>query len=583
MHRMARYTGFFFCLFIPLAFLVILFLDLGRATITYGQVSPPHSQAWVVRAHYTNRQQASRLASRHAPWETHNNADETGYHIIEVTQDEYNRLRSEGIRLAIDEAQTARLHTPTRPLPGQSKGIPGFPCYRTVEETYATAATIAADYPDLATWIDIGDSWQKSQSDDSGYDIMALQLTNRTISETARAKPALFIIAAVHAREYAPAELATRFAEYLVENYNAIADVTWLLDEHTIHLVLIGNPDGRKKAEGGLLWRKNANNTFCANTTSRGVDINRNFSFQWSLGVGNQCSETFAGPVAASEPETQAIQTYLRTHIADQRDDPISAAAPLTTTGLVLDLHSYSELVLWPWSFTTQQSPNHVELQTLGRKMAAFNGYTPQPIHKLYTAHGTTADFAYGELGVAAYIIELGTEFFQQCSVFEQDIVPGNLPMLLYAAKAAFAPYRVPAGPDVVDIAVSPLRLTPGDVVSLTATIDDTRYHTASHAPDGEEPAQNIAAAEYFIDTPPWASPSPIAYPMLPADGTFDQPAEAVAAMIPTGHLTIGRHTLFVRGQDANGNHGPVSAVFLDVPDPALAPVPTYMPIVLKQ
>lgn len=579
---MARYTGFFFCLFIPLAFLLVLFLDTGRATITYGQVSPPHAQPWVVRAHYTSRQQASALASRYAPWETHNNAEGTGYHIFEVTQDEYDRLRSDGVRVVIDEARTARLHTPTRPLPGQSRGIPGFPCYRTVEETYATAATIAADHPDLATWIDIGDSWEKSQSNDSGYDIMALQLSNRTISETGKAKPALFIIAAVHAREYAPAELATRFAEYLVENYTVLPDVTWLLDEHTIHLVLIGNPDGRKQAESGLLWRKNTNNTFCANTTSRGVDINRNFSFQWSLGMGNQCSETFAGPVAASEPETQAIQTYLRTHIADQRDDPISAAAPLTTTGLVLDLHSYSELVLWPWSFTTQQAPNQAWLQTLGQKMAAFNGYTPQPIHKLYTAHGTTADFAYGELGVAAYIIELGTEFFQQCNVFEQEIVPDNLPMLLYAAKAASAPYQLPAGPDVVALAVSPLRLMPGDVVSLTATIDDTRSRTAGQAPEGEEPAQNIAAAEYFIDTPPWVSPSPSSSPMQPADGTFDQPTEAVAAMIPTGYLTIGRHTLFVRGQDADGNYGPVSAVFLDVPDPALAPVPTYMPIVLK-
>ena len=45
------------------------------------------------------------------------------------------------------------------------------------------------------------------------------------------------------------AEMATRFAEYLVNNYGVDADATWLLDHHEIHLMLHTNPDGRKEAE----------------------------------------------------------------------------------------------------------------------------------------------------------------------------------------------------------------------------------------------------------------------------------------------------------------------------------------------
>ena len=53
---------------------------------------------------------------------------------------------------------------------------------------------------------------------------------------------------AIHAREYTTAELTTRFAEHLVNNYNVDADITWLLDHFELHLVPQANPDGRKIA-----------------------------------------------------------------------------------------------------------------------------------------------------------------------------------------------------------------------------------------------------------------------------------------------------------------------------------------------
>jgi len=49
---------------------------------------------------------------------------------------QYDLLAQAGYRLEIDEARTAELYQPRQALPGQGiDTIPGYPCYRTVEET----------------------------------------------------------------------------------------------------------------------------------------------------------------------------------------------------------------------------------------------------------------------------------------------------------------------------------------------------------------------------------------------------------------------------------------------------------------
>jgi hypothetical protein len=60
----------------------------------------------------------------------------------------------------------------------------------------------------------------------------------------------LFIIAAIHAREYTTAETATALRN-TARNYDTNPDVTWMLDYHEIH-IFFNEPDGRKEAEAGL-------------------------------------------------------------------------------------------------------------------------------------------------------------------------------------------------------------------------------------------------------------------------------------------------------------------------------------------
>ncbi|MEY4426219.1 MAG: hypothetical protein RL535_517 [Pseudomonadota bacterium] len=442
--------------------------------------------------------------------------------------------------------------------------IPGYACYETVEETYLQAQAFAATKPNLVKWIDVGDSWEKTASL-GGYDIGVLVLTNSAI---AGPKPKLFVNSAIHAREYTTAPLNLEFARWLVNGYGVNADATWIMDHHEVHLMLHANPDGRKKAETGLSWRKNTNQAYCgATSNTRGADLNRNFShtFNSTGGSGSSsdpCNITFRGASAASEPETQAIENYVRTLWPDQRGSNQADASPRTTSGIHLDLHSYSQLVLWPWGTTTNLAGNASDLQTLGRKLAYFNNYTPKQSVGLYPTDGTTDSVSYGELGVAAFTIELGTSFFESCSTYNSTIKPQNLNSLIYAAKVVRTPYITPSGPDTFGLALSNSAATIGvqigTNVTLTGTTSDTRYNNSN----GTEATQNIAGAEYYIDTPPWvANAVPVA--LAPSDGSFNKKTEGIRGVISTSRLSVGTHIVYVRGRDALGNWGPFSAIFL--------------------
>jgi len=448
------------------------------------------------------------------------------------------------------------------------QAVPGFPCYETVEDTFAAAQNFVDTYPQLTQWIDVGNSWAKTVGQ-GGYDINVLKLTNQAIGGN---KPKLFINSAIHAREYATAPLNLDFARWLLEGYNNDADATWILDYHEVHLMLQTNPDGRKRAETGLSWRKNTNQNFCGpNGNSRGVDLNRNFTFSWNLtnGVGssgNQCSATYRGPQAGSEPEVQALENYVRSLWPDRRGPNRNNAAPSDTSGIHLDIHSFSELVLWPWGDINQIAPNGVALRTLGRKFAFFNGYSPQQSIGLYPTDGTTDSVSYGELGVAAYTFELGTQFFQSCNVYENTIKPDNLPALIYAAKVVRTPYITPSGPDSINVSLSNNAsgggVSAGTPVTLTATSNDTRYNNSN----GSENTQNINTAEYYIDIAPWENGA-VANAMTPNDGIFDERSEGVSSSINTNNLSQGRHTIYVRSRDTSGTWGAVSAVFLNIAD----------------
>ncbi|HSB65526.1 MAG TPA: PKD domain-containing protein, partial [Anaerolineales bacterium] len=277
------------------------------------------------------------------------------------------------------------------------------------------------------------------------------------------------------------------------------------------------------------------------------------------------------GPAAGSEPETQAIQNFVLTLFPDQRGPGDGDPAPASTTGAFVTLHSFSQVVLYPWGWTGSPSPNATQLATLGRKFGYFNGYAVCQSDSgcMYATNGTSDDWAYGNLGIASYTFEIGTEFFESCSSFESMTYPDNLPALIYAFKAARHPYIDPLGPDSTNLSASPAAVEPGAQVLLTATADDTRYNSNGQ---GTEPTQNIGEARYSIDSPSWITGT-VTIPMDPMDGAFDEKVEGIQATIDTTGLTAGRHTIFVESKDVAGNWGVPFATFLYIIEPGVSPV----------
>ena len=542
---------------IVLLLLFGLISDNARSEIDVDQAV--NSSPVLARVYFSDQVTLNQLAESLDIWEVNH---KVGYILVYLDGEQYQQLVSRGFQIDIDLERTAGLSDKAALLPGQTTGIPGFPCYQTVEETYNNLGNLAASYPDLAEWIEIGKSWKNlSTSGNGGYDLHTLVLTNKSIPGP---KPRFFLMAAIHAREYTTAELAARFATHLIEQYDQDADITWLLDYFEIHILPIANPDGRKIAEQGIYWRKNVNNTDgCSNPNSWGTDLNRNSSFKWGL-VGASpypCDETYQGSDPASEPETQTIQAYLRGIFPDLRGPADNDAAPLDTPGIFLTLHSYGNQVFFPWAWTDDPSPNDLALQTLGQKFGYFNNYQVCQSGApgcLYQSSGNTDDWAYGELGVPAFTFELGNAFFESCAYFENQILADQFPALIYAFKAARLPYQNPFGPDTIDLDLSAQRIAQGAGLKLTFTADDTRYSSSEYR---GESGQNITRARYSIDAPPWIE-GVQTFSLLPADGRADSPRETFQGMINTSGLAIGRHTIFVESQDSGGNWGVSTAVF---------------------
>src|SRR5204863_211137 len=124
-----------------------------------------------------------------------------------------------------------------------------------------------------------------------------------------------------------------------------------------------------------------------------------------------------------------------------------------------------------------------------------------------------------------------------------QGIWPENRGMLLYLAKIARTPYLTSHGPDANTVVTNPASVPQGVPSQLTAS---TNFAWSNNAFN-----QNVGAAEYYIDMPPWAGGTAI-----PMNGTFTSPTVAVDATINTASLSVGRHVIFVRGRGVSEFQG---------------------------
>ncbi|MEO8289062.1 MAG: M14 family zinc carboxypeptidase [Chloroflexota bacterium] len=586
-----------YSLFAMLLLLPILFLEGGSGTVRAAAPLPPvtapaanANSILVLRVYYQNDDQRKRLAGEFGAETIY-----TGeYFLLWADQVTLTDLRGRGLRVEIDADATRQANEPV--LFGHNADT-FYGGYYTVEEMQAFLDAKVAANPTLAEKVDFGDSWCKTNPTacthpnvNSGYDLYAMHITNRSIPGP---KPVFWYNAGLHSREIVAPELAMLYISWLLDNYNTNADARWLVDYQDIWIVPMSNPDGHHIVESGTpqpyTQRKNANNTNGCTTWppggggQYGTDLNRNFIFMWNCCSGSSgvpCNLTYRGASPVSESETRAISNTIASLIPDQRGPGINDPAPLLTTGIYLDMHSAAALDLYPWGQTPDPAPNRNDLKNIAEHIGALNaggnGYTVEQSDTLYPTDGASDDSTYGMLGAPAFTVELrsGNSFTPAYSVVNTDW-NANKGMLVYMSKIARTPYLTTRGPDANSVATTPMTVTQGVSSVLMGTIN--------YAWTANGYLQNVAAAEYYIDTPPWAGGT--ALPMSATDGTFDSATEQVQATVDTTALTPGRHILLVRGRGVNsyeGNQswGPISAAFLDVLPAGGTGTPTVTPTI---
>jgi len=144
-----------------------------------------------------------------------------------------------------------------------------------------------------------------------GRELMALKVTQGANHVADGSRPAVLYSSNQHAREWISLEVNRRLLHWFVDHAND-ADVKSLLRNTELWFVISANPDGYQYTfDHERLWRKNLrdNNGDGQITPGDGVDPNRNFNEHWGFdnegSSPDQADETYRGPSARSEPETQ--------------------------------------------------------------------------------------------------------------------------------------------------------------------------------------------------------------------------------------------------------------------------------------
>jgi carboxypeptidase T len=259
--------------------------------------------------------------------------------------------------------------------------------YHNFDEMVVELEDTVNQFPGLAS-LEVGASTYEGRS------VYVLTLTD---SSSTQEKTPFLITGTHHAREWISTEVPLAFIQYMVNGFGNNDIVTELLKTSTFVIVPMLNPDGgvysRQKSR---MWRKNRNKV--KGKMTKGIDNNRNYPYKWG-GRGASASgwsQTYRGPKAASEIETQLV-------INLQEQHGFKAA---------VSFHSYSELILWPWGYTNKiQTTDHDIFRLHGNKMGEIMGYRPMQASGLYEASGIFDDTLYATYGVLAYTVELGRQF----------------------------------------------------------------------------------------------------------------------------------------------------------------------------
>ncbi|XP_029795948.1 carboxypeptidase B [Suricata suricatta] len=261
--------------------------------------------------------------------------------------------------------------------------------YNAWETIEAWTQQVTTENPDLISRSAIGTTFE-------GRTMYLLK-----VGKTGPNKPAIFMDCGFHAREWISPAFCQWFVREAIRTYGREIHMTELLNKLDFYVLPVFNIDGYIYTwTKNRMWRKTRSTQ--AGTSCIGTDPNRNFDAGWcKVGASRKpCDDTYCGPAAESEKETKALANFIRSNLS-------SIKAYLT-------IHSYSQMMLYPYSYDYKLTENNAELNALAkaavRELATLHGtkYTYGPgATTIYPAAGGSDDWAYDQGIKYAFTFEL--------------------------------------------------------------------------------------------------------------------------------------------------------------------------------
>lgn len=266
--------------------------------------------------------------------------------------------------------------------------LPDLAYYEVAEIEAAIDAEVAL-HPGLAQKVNLS-TLPGGVLTHNGRPIYALKVSDNVGQD--EDEPAIVIAAQHHARELNSPVMVIGAMQRVLAAYATDPALQSVVNGYEIYFVPMVNPDGVDYVwNNNTLWRKNRRFN---GGTSYGVDNNRNYPFLWGAcgSSATTTSETYRGPSAGSEPETQVMRNLVA----------------LLRPEIYLDFHSYGQDILRtyaPCASVNTTLFNFIEryVDDLATQMT-YSKRDP-------SASGEAPEDHWAAGGALSFLIEVGTAF----------------------------------------------------------------------------------------------------------------------------------------------------------------------------
>jgi len=305
------------------------------------------------------------------------------YEVVISDVSEYYIERNKGLDLE-SVKQSLRIHTAAKDyVTPENFSLGSMAGYHTYAEILTELDQMRTLFPNLISQKTSIGLFQSIQ----GRPVHFVRISNNP--DVMQEKPKVLYTALMHAREPAGLQQMLYQMWYLLENYASDTEIQYLIDNVEMYFIPCLNPDGyvynqTTNPTGGGMHRKNMR---VNSDNSIGVDLNRNFGYMWgydnSGSSGTPSSMTYRGTAAFSEPENQALKHFCET-------------IPFK---LALNNHTYSDLLIYPWGYTNQLTPDGDVFVRFAQLLTEENNYIYGTCYQTlnYYVNGGSDDWMYGE------------------------------------------------------------------------------------------------------------------------------------------------------------------------------------------